>query len=48
MAKKGRGGRGQKLTNAPRKGRPTDIPGQPQNKAGKNRGNAPPRKNKGN
>ena len=48
MAKKGKGGSGQKLANAPRKGRPTDIPGQRQNKAGKNRGNNPPRQKKDN
>ena len=47
MAKKGKRGGVQKLTNAPRKGRSTDIPGQPQNKAGKNRGNNPPRNKKG-
>ena len=39
-------GKGGNNPNWPRKGRPSDVQGQSQNKAGKHRGNNPPRNTK--
>ena len=36
--------KGSSNRNWPRKGKPADVPGQSQNKAGKGRGNNPPKK----
>ena len=35
--------KGNQNPNWPRKGKPADVPGQSQNKAGRNRGNNPPK-----